>query len=812
MKTILKQSFLSVVMLLTITMSHAQIALIGDNTPHKVMNDGDFDQVWANWRKGKKPPFWTIQTADKQPSTGDKTHGLHYGKMYSNNPLAIAESELLNTNPQYTHPTKGDIIHWEIGADLEYDIQASLDLSLVFGERESILAKGLKLKGADLENEIFKGKYCVSAQDQRGGIPFIRLTMYSGDGVKIFIDYINIWVERKGLYRPSLSCKNKGEEIQLSWIDKMAKQNAIFDIYRMTSPKSGYQKIAESSDCQFVDREFTSGITNNYVVVRRVDNIESATSNVVAIANCDEISPEPPTQLKATIFDSEIALTWKRSKSVDVKNYSIFRGDADLKSMVEIACISNYKFEDIYVPKGDDVSYVIYANDYSGNRSIASEPIKARVKLVPGSAFSDLICPMPVREPLEDNLWGVNSVLPRDPNNGIESPDWSYWGGRPVYDKNDGKYHMVVTRWPESAIKGHWEWPKSTVAQTVSDDAIGPYKVVKDIAYDFHDGMGHNPDIILLNDGTYALYSLVNWEPTIFVSKTMQGPWKKLGVITINDIEFSSSNGTYFRNLSGVQLEDESIIIVTKIGRMIRSTQGLLGPYDVVNPNTIQQNTTIPLRYRNSGYEDPVMWRDEAQFHLMINAQNDKRAIYLRSADGINWQYNPGLAYTPAFTIYENGAQNYWDKLERPHVVTDEYGRATHLSLAVVDVPKEVDYGNDNHNSKNIILPLRISKRIELLTTDAIDHTTPRITILIKSEAGFDATKDIDIKSLRYGAPSEVDYGRGCKADNSFIRGNDLVVEFNGDGNGVTESDFVCKLIGNDVNGELLFGYNKVNQ
>ena len=93
-------------------------------------------------------------------------------------------------------------------------------------------------------------------------------------------------------------------------------------------------------------------------------------------------------------------------------------------------------------------------------------------------------------------------------DNGIEDSEWSYWGGRPVEDK-DGKYHMIVTRWPANALKGHWDWPNSTVAYTVSDKPTGPYRVKRDLAYTYHDGLGHNPDIILLNDGTYMFYSLI---------------------------------------------------------------------------------------------------------------------------------------------------------------------------------------------------------------------------------------------------------------------------------------------------------------
>ena len=181
-------------------------------------------------------------------------------------------------------------------------------------------------------------------------------------------------------------------------------------------------------------------------------------------------------------------------------------------------------------------------------------------------------------------MWGAEGVLPRDRDNGIEDPDWSYWGGRPVLDK-DGMYHMLVTRWPANATKGHWEWPYSTVTHVVADKPTGPYRVKDELAYSFHNGLGHNPDIILLNDGTYMLYSLIDWEATLFTSESMNGPWKRLGVMEVNWQESNEDERLsyrFYRNLSGVQLEDGRFLFVSKAGAMMISTDGPLGPYQVL--------------------------------------------------------------------------------------------------------------------------------------------------------------------------------------------------------------------------------------
>ena len=54
---------------------------------------------------------------------------------------------------------------------------------------------------------------------------------------------------------------------------------------------------------------------------------------------------------------------------------------------------------------------------------------------------------------------------------------------------------------------------------------------------------------------------------------------------------------------------------------------------------------------------------------------------------------------------------------------------------------------------------------------------------------------------------SEVNFGRGCKAIRSHKVGKDLIVEFDGAGNGMQPDEFAPKLLGRDKKGRLLYGY-----
>ena len=71
-------------------------------------------------------------------------------------------------------------------------------------------------------------------------------------------------------------------------------------------------------------------------------------------------------------------------------------------------------------------------------------------------------------------------------------------------------------------------------------------------------------------------------------------------------------------------------------------------------------------------------------------------------------------------------------------------------------------------------------------------------------------TNDLDIQSLKFGAPETVDFGGGANAVSSEKSGNDLIVTFSGDGNGFNDDNFAAKLIGTDKKGELVFGYAKM--
>lgn len=402
--------------------------------------------------------------------------------------------------------------------------------------------------------------------------------------------------------------------------------------------------------------------------------------------------------------------------------------------------------------------------------------------LVHGGRFMDRILPAPIYQGLESDTWGADAVRPRDIHNGIEDPQWSYWGGKPVLS-SDGKYHFFVCRWREDDPRGHNAWPTSVIVHAVSDRPTGPFVVKNEV------GPGHFPEITRLKDGTYAIFHFYG----CYTADSLDGPWKNH---TKEECGFPKATFG-----SVVLREDGSQLMCDRILQIWLKEKGS-DEFQYVRRPVLPK---IPGRY-----EDPLIWRTEIQYHLIVNDWYGRTAYHFRSKDGVHWKMDSGEAYSIDFDGYEDGTKVGWYKYERPKILQDAHGRATHIYFAVLDGPKREDKGKDNHSSKNIALPLVVGRQLKILDSDKITADTKTIRLQIDAEEGFDPLADVDIDSLRFGAPEEVDFGRGCKAIASEKADGDLVVTFDATGNGITDDNFAAKLIGQTTKGKLLFGYSRL--
>ncbi|WP_250318112.1 glycoside hydrolase family protein [Pedobacter sp. B4-66] len=408
-------------------------------------------------------------------------------------------------------------------------------------------------------------------------------------------------------------------------------------------------------------------------------------------------------------------------------------------------------------------------------------------QLVKGARFIDRILPMP-KGKLSSDTWGAKNVLPRYVDNGIEDRTRSYWGGK-ILLGDDKLYHLYVCGWLESSPKGHAEWPNSIVYHTVSNNSIGPF-VIKDTI-----GHGHNPEGFRLKDGRYVIYIIDSY----YISNGLNGPWE------LKKFDFENRDRPIIEGLSNLtfaQREDGSYLMVCRGGGAWISKTGI-SSYNQITDRRVYPNV-------KGEFEDPVIWRDQVQYHLIVNDWLGRIAFYQRSKDGLNWVTDPGEAYTPGVAVHEDGRVEDWYKFERIKIFQDKFGRAIQANFAVIDTSKADDKANDRHSSKNIGVPLNPGVLLTMLNKELPTAKNKVIRVKITAENGFNPQTDIDIKSLRFGASSEVNFGKGSKVLSVEKSNKDLIVNFDAKGNGITKDEFAPKLIGKYSSGKLLYGYTRV--
>jgi hypothetical protein len=315
--------------------------------------------------------------------------------------------------------------------------------------------------------------------------------------------------------------------------------------------------------------------------------------------------------------------------------------------------------------------------------------------------FIDYFLPMPIHDSLVKDVWGASEVGPRDVHNGLEDAtmkQWCYWDGQIIKAK-DGKYHMFASRWDQA--RGHGGWGRSLAVHAVSEnDVTGPY-IDKGLCWpDNQGGKGHNITALVLPDGTYAVVVSETRPGDVFVSKSLDGPWEFKGSIKVAENEFSRLGR--MSNVSIMIRPDGDFMIVARSGAIWISKDGILGPYTIQGPSVYPKVAGLPLR----NLEDPVVWYSGGLYHIVVNGWSDRKAYHITSPDGINNWTLRGLAYDPTvdFVRYTDGTVNRWNKLERPGVLIED-GHVTAVTLAVLDVPKDQDKGNDAHGSKVIVIP-----------------------------------------------------------------------------------------------------------
>jgi hypothetical protein len=334
--------------------------------------------------------------------------------------------------------------------------------------------------------------------------------------------------------------------------------------------------------------------------------------------------------------------------------------------------------------------------------------------------FISYFKPTPVAGALSASAWGAATVGPRDPDNGLEDrtlAKWNYWDGV-ILKAPDGSYRLFGSRWEQ--VKGHGEWWNSKAIVAASTKLTGPYLDRGMLWPDNQDGRGHNVIALRLHDGTYAVIISETRNTTVFVSDSVDGPWRLSGEIAVDQSQYHSLSDAgpgggeltgpnpkpwHGSNVNIVERPGGGFLMIQRSGQILVSEKSLLGPYKVAGDSIYRGLPGLPQSNLHT-LEDPVIWHSGGWYHVLVNNWEQRRAYHLMSRDGISgWKFQ-GLAYEPGadFIRYANGEVNHWNKLERPGVVL-ENGHVVALTFAVIDVPKEEQTPGSRHGSKVIVVP-----------------------------------------------------------------------------------------------------------
>lgn len=392
--------------------------------------------------------------------------------------------------------------------------------------------------------------------------------------------------------------------------------------------------------------------------------------------------------------------------------------------------------------------------------------------------FMDLFMDTPIIGTLDGTCWGAAETGPRDQSNGIEDLDcskYSYWDGGIIKD-DDGIYHMYGSRWDQSL--GHEAWQNHSYAfHATSNNLYGPFTDQGLIwPNELNGGKGHNISVLRTHDGQYAITTSGTDEAgNIFLSDSPNGPWTRKSITLEDPMNYQSfSLRDNFRTI--LRPDGGYLAITSRFA--IATADRPEGPYTVQTPSMFSHILGCPSQYM----EDPLIFYSGDKYHVIFNNWYDRKAYHFVSADGIhNWKMMPGYAYeaTTPFIRYEDGTINTWYKMERPSVYINESGVVEAMTFAVINAPKEQDLGNDQNNSKIIVVPFDGAGLNEFTQREGD----------MKPRSGSTATDDSTIQSWNH----EKSRNYGGREYISILR-NTSNPSYGVFGEGITGTDTDCKI------------------
>lgn len=347
--------------------------------------------------------------------------------------------------------------------------------------------------------------------------------------------------------------------------------------------------------------------------------------------------------------------------------------------------------------------------------------------------------------------WKLQDYMKPAPiNGGFSMEDYWVWCGS-VVKGEDGNYHMFASRW-KKIYKFHPGWGiDSEIVRAVSKTPEGPYVFAETVlparGAGYWDGrVTHNPSIQKHGD-TYVLFytgltfpypdvpedgsldfdsyqwicARTNKRIGIATSKSVFGPWTRLDH-PILEVRPGQFDDFFTSNPAPCINEDGSCLLVYKTrtwkkppydnyqsGNEMYSNMKLGAAFAPHWSGPYERLSDEPLFDESGILEDPFIWKTKEGYAMIAKdwkgtyTGNVGDGVYAKSLDGVHWDIHPGTSFTRNVP-WEDGVVRQMGNMDRPFLLFDETGEATHLFVATND-GGDVDFLTMKH-SWNACIPL----------------------------------------------------------------------------------------------------------
>lgn len=182
----------------------------------------------------------------------------------------------------------------------------------------------------------------------------------------------------------ALTADRFGHAVRLHW--RLSESGSVPSIVRLQRAMNGSDAFstvfqASATDTMYTDALVELGNTYVYTITTYSDT-DSSTSDTVSFALVDDVAPHAPASVRALPDTGKIHLRWTPTPDTDVAGYIILRAsDSRLRNYLRLrtALLADTTFTDTMQRSAEGpFSYIVQAEDYSGNTSPATLPVIAR--------------------------------------------------------------------------------------------------------------------------------------------------------------------------------------------------------------------------------------------------------------------------------------------------------------------------------------------------------------------------------------------------------------------------------------------------